>query len=440
LAILEDDTTGTASALLQQAVPNAVANCANVPSADGTGAETANYWEFAMTGLSELTSSLMTATGGGDFGMLNANAGLKLTSIYRFYVTGMTSLFNYGDHGPNKFSTTGNALLFFGNVFNEPVFTLYQRDRYEAPEPWSMFWYDPTAEGAWWNDLPLDHVFDNSTDTWASFRTSWTDINGMYITLKAGALQGHQTHGDLDAGDFVLDAMGQRFIGEHGSDNYLNPNYFSNETQASARWTLYRKMTEGQNVIAINGQNQNVSAVPTIISQGSSNTTQGASTIFSVPSDSSAFVVVDLTTAYDANVKRGIRFLPGRRQVLLQDELVGITDASQWRVQTNATISIDSTGRIATLALGGQNLVAQILSPDGVTFQDLPSTRTANAPPIDPGMADMDNLGARVLAIDLPTGDNTVQVLFNPQWDDFTNFQTPPTVALADWSLTSHNS
>jgi hypothetical protein len=193
LAILEDDTTGTASALLQQAVPNAVANCAHVPSTDGTGSETANYWEFAMTGLSELTSSLMTATGGGDFGMLNANAGLKLTSIFRIYVTGMTSLFDYGDHGPNKFSATGNALLFLGTAYNEPLLTLYQRDRYEAPEPWSMFWYDPSAQGAWWNGLPLDHVFEDPTDTWASFRTSWTDINGMYITLKAGALEGHQT-------------------------------------------------------------------------------------------------------------------------------------------------------------------------------------------------------------------------------------------------------
>jgi hypothetical protein len=244
----------------------------------------------------------------------------------------------------------------------------------------------------------------------------------------------------LDAGDFVLDAMGQRFIGEHGSDNYLNPNYFSNETQGSERWTLYRKMTEGQNVIAINGQNQNVSAVPTLVSSGSSNTTQGPSTIFTVPSDSSAYIVTDLSTAYNANVQRGIRFLPGRRQILLQDELVGITDTSQWRVQTNATISIDSTGRNATLSLGGQTLIAQILSPDGVSFTSLPSTRTNKAPPIGAGCTDMENLGASVLAIDLPTGDNTVQVLFNPQWDDFTDFVTPPSVALADWSLTSHNS
>lgn len=92
--------------------------------------------------------------------------------------------------------------------------------------------------------------------------------------------------------------MGQRFFGEYGNDNYLNPNYFSNEDQDSDRWTLYRKMTEGQNVIAINGQNQIVTAQPTLISSGSSDTAQGASTIFSPPSDSSAFMVVDLTTAY----------------------------------------------------------------------------------------------------------------------------------------------
>lgn len=94
--------------------------------------------------------------------------------------------------------------------------------------------------------------------------------------------------------------MGQRFFGEHGNDNYLNTNYFSNETQGSDRWTLYRKMTEGQNVIAINGQNQLVTAQPTVIASGSSDTAQTASTIYSVPSDSSAFMVVDLSTAYDS--------------------------------------------------------------------------------------------------------------------------------------------
>jgi len=86
----------------------------------------------------------MTATGGGDFGMLNNNPSFNLTSIYHIYATGMTSLFNYGDHGPNKFSSTANSLLFYGNVYKAPMYTLFQRDRFDAAEPWSMFWYDPT--------------------------------------------------------------------------------------------------------------------------------------------------------------------------------------------------------------------------------------------------------------------------------------------------------
>ena len=96
------------------------------------------------TGHAELTSALMTATGGGDFGMLTNNPSFNLTSIYHIYATGMTSLFNYGDHGPNKFSTTANSLLFYGNVYKAPTYTLFQRDRFDAAEPWSMFWYDPT--------------------------------------------------------------------------------------------------------------------------------------------------------------------------------------------------------------------------------------------------------------------------------------------------------
>jgi hypothetical protein len=132
--------------------------------------------------------------------------------------------------------------------------------------------------------------------------------------------------------------------------------------------------------------------------------------------------------------------LPGRRQVLLQDELESVTEVSQWRTQTNATISIDSTGRTATLSLGGQKLVAQILSPEDVKFTDLPSTRTDAAPRLAGDLVDMINDPARVLAIDLPAGSNTVQVLFNPQWDDFSDFKTPPTVPLASWTLDSHNS
>lgn len=297
LAILNDDTTGNAAQLLTLTIPNAKENCVFAASDDGTWAETANYWYFGTTGWAEMTSALISATGS-DYGMLDNNPNFNLTSLYHMYAYGSTSLFNYGDHGPNKYSATANSLIFMADKFDTPAYALYQRDRSDAAEPWSMFWYDPTVSGAFWNGLPLDHFFSNHTDQWASMRSSWTDEDALFVAVKAGTLTGHQTHNDLDCGDFVLDALGTRWAGELGSGDYLSLDYFSNDTQDSVRWLYYRKRTEGQNTILVNAANQDVSAAPSITKAESSGTAQGSSTVVDLPDDSTAYWVADLTSAY----------------------------------------------------------------------------------------------------------------------------------------------
>jgi hypothetical protein len=296
LAILGDDTTGNAATLLGYTIPNANQNCALTPSSDGTHNETANYWYFATTAHAEMTASLQTAAGS-DFGLLTTNPGFNLSGLYHMYVYGTTSLFNYGDHGPNKFSTTANAVIFYASQFNIPEYALFQRDRPDAAEPWSMFWYDASISGAFWDNLVLDHAFQYSGDQWTSMRSSWTDINALYVAMKAGALQGHQAHGDLDCGDFVLDALGQRWAGELGSGDYLSTGYFDSEQQNATRWLYYRKRTEGQNTILVGQQNQNVLAQPTM-KYDTSGTAQGSSTVFKADSASTAYVVYDLSSAY----------------------------------------------------------------------------------------------------------------------------------------------
>ena len=297
LAILGDDPTGMASGMLDLAVPNAVKNCAMGPSTDGTWSETANYWYFGTTGHAEMTSALMTATGS-DYGLLNTNSNFNKTGLYHMYVTGMTSLFNYGDHGPNKYSTTANSMIFYGSAYQAPTYMLFQRDRQDAAEPTAMFWYDPSVTGAFWDGLALDHFFSDSEDEWASMRTSWTDNTGVYVAMKAGKNIGHQTHGDLDQGDFVLDAMGQRWAGELGSGDYLSTGYFSSEGQDSQRWLYYRKRTEGQNCVLVGGQNQNVNAAPSA-QFGTTGEAQGSSTVYTVSDSSTAYFTADLVTAYN---------------------------------------------------------------------------------------------------------------------------------------------
>ncbi|KDQ14441.1 hypothetical protein BOTBODRAFT_159293 [Botryobasidium botryosum FD-172 SS1] len=442
LAILGDDPSGTAAQILGYSTANAPKNCAMGPSTDGTWSETANYWYFGTTGHAEMSAALLSATGS-SFNMLSTNAGFNLTSFFHIHVHGMTSLFNYGDHGPNKYSATANGLIFYGSQYSNPFYTLYQRDQIDAAEPWSMFWYDPSVAGAWWDGLALDHYFDNNLDQWAAMRSSWTNNdNGVYVAMKAGNLTNHQTHGDLDAGDFVLDAMGQRWAGELGSGDYLAPNYFSNETQTSERWLYYRKMTAGQNTLLLNNANQDVLAQPTC-QFGSTGDAQGSSTVMTIPDGSTAFFTTDLTQTYfGQSVKRGIRFINNRRQVLIQDDITAVTQTVEWRMHTNATVAVDTSGTSATLTLSGKTLTMQILNPPtGAAFTTGPAERTAAYPPLPAGSVDQPNPGVTVVSIKMAAGTYSLQVLFNPQWSDLSasQYKTPPAVPIGSWSLTSHN-
>jgi hypothetical protein len=437
LAILGDDDTGTASQILGYTVNNAKENCAFAVSNDGTWSETANYWYFGTTAHAEMSSSLLTATGS-DYDLLDVNPNFMLAGQYHMNVFGPASLFNYGDTGPNKFSTTANAMFLYAAYYDLPIYALFQREQADAAEPWSMFWYEPTVGGAFWDGAPLDHYFDNSTDQWVSMRSSWTDQHALYVAMKAGTLQGHQTHNDLDCGDFVLDALGTRWAGELGSGDYRSPNYFSNDTQQSDRWLYYRKASEGQNTIVIGEANQNVLASPTV-NYASSQPTQGSSTVLNVPSNSTAYWITDMTSAYfnATSVKRGVQVLNKRRQVLIQDEITAKAGV-QWRMHTNATIAISNGGTSATLSLDGQTMIVEILNPpSGAVFTTSAAVRFASDPP--PPVPDQPNPGVTVLIISLSAGTYTLEVLFNPQWPGMSasDFITPSSVPLDSWSLSS---
>ncbi|KAG8862900.1 hypothetical protein FRB96_000318 [Tulasnella sp. 330] len=439
LAILGDDTTGLAEQMLGYTVDNAKANCANGPSSDGTWSETPNYWYFGTLAHAEMTSALQTATGS-SYDLMTINPTFADTGLFHMYVYGNQQMFDYGDAGPNKYSTTANGMMLHATIFNRPEYMLFQRDRPDSGDPWSMFWYDPSVAGAWWDGLAFDHHFDDPLDNWASMRSSWTDQTGLYVAMKSGNHTGHQTHGDLDAGDFVIDALGVRWAGELGSGDYDSVGYFSSEAQDSQRWLYYRKRTEGQNTLVVNWDNQNADA-STPCNFGTTNETQGSSTVYTVPSTSTAFFTTDLTNTYNGvSIQRGIRMVNGRTQVLLQDDITGATTPVQWRMHTNATVVLSNGNTTATLTLENQTMEVNILNPaSGVAFETLEAVRYDTDPALPPNSVDQPNPGVTVLAITLQPGTYNLQVLFNPQWpgSSASSFKTPSFVAVESWSLTS---
>lgn len=405
-----------------------------------------------------------------------ANANFAKTSLFHMYVSGNAGMFFYGDHGPNKYSTNANGMFLWSSLASEPIYALFQRDRADAADPLSMFWYDTTNQGAFWNGLALDKFFDNPLGSWASMRSSWTDFSGTYVAIKSSNATGHQAHGDLDAGDFVIDALGTRWAGEFGSGNYLSTDYFSNETDGSARWQYYRKGTAGQNTLVINDGNQKASCHP-VNNFDTTGAKQSADIAYAPGTNDVAYFTTDLSDAYDlpsGTVQRGIRFLNGRRQVLVQDEIGannGITSI-EWRVHTNATVTVSPDGKTATLKLsqvtdpnawGGnevvgpkplvakfseQTMTVKMLEPTDANVKFTTETPDERIYGSDPNTApneqgDQPNPGVTAISIKMNGGSSnqTIQVVWQPEWSNMQAADTasPKSVDLSSWTLTSHN-
>ncbi|SCV70692.1 BQ2448_3454 [Microbotryum intermedium] len=446
LAIANEDPTGTAAKILGYAVPNSASVCSFAPTTDGgVWQETANYWYFGTTGHVQSAASLISATGS-DQGLLTSNPGMALSGKYHMYVTGLAGLFNYGDTGPRKFVATANGMMFYGAQYQTPAYTLFQRDRSDAPEPMSMLFYDPRVAGQFWENLALDAYFSNSSTAFASMRSSWTDNNGTYIAMKAGVPTGGQTHRDLDGGDFVIDALGQRWAGENGNGQYLANGYFSSEKQDSVRWTYYQKGSQGQNVILVDEANQFVNATPSV-TFGTTKEAQNALN-YDVPSGSTAYMKIDTSTYYPGTTSaRAIRFLNKRQQILLRDEIT-TTGSILWRMHTNASVTISSSGTTATLALGGQTMIATLRQPSNGKFTTVDAVRLTgqDAPKLASGNVDVPEPGVTVLTVALDAGTYNIEVLFKqvldiPQWPNLqaSDYVDPPNVPIDSWSLTSHN-
>jgi hypothetical protein len=146
--------------------------------------------------------------------------------------------------------------------------------------------------------------------------------------------------GNLDAGDFVLEAIGEQWAIELCHEDYDSPGYFSSEQMDSQRWKYHRCGSIGQNTLLLNQSNQLVTASPTVKFEIGEN-------------DTASYWFADLTSAYEgvSSIKRGMRLLNGRTAALVQDEIVGAAAEIQWRMHTTAKVSLSEDKKIAGMFL-----------------------------------------------------------------------------------------
>ena len=241
--------------------------------------------------------------------------------------------------------------------------------------------------------MPLDKYFKGPVEI-AAFRSAWNDANALFISLKAGFNQ--VNHGHLDLGGFKLDALGQRWARDLGSDDYNLPGYWDKRPNGK-RWDYYRLGSLSHNVPLLDNRNQDPLGKASIVKFHSG--------------PSGGFAVVDMTSAYKErarHVVRGVAMVQDRKAVLVQDEFdLAKSCEVTWGMTTDARI--ETEGSVAMLNLGQRKLRARILSPVGSVF----SVESAERRPPEKSNKGVNRL---VIRVKDQKRDVTVAVSFEPLW------------------------
>ena len=393
LAIAEDEPLRARGILDHAQI--AIADIMKLFAPDGGFEEGPGYWNYA-TSYNVLYIAALDSALGTDFGAANA-PGFSATVDYHIQSTGPTLQFaNFGDAHPDAYPSP--QVFWFARRFHHPACAQIERpivlnthlNPAEQKESsrfamlglmWSAM---PPASGDT-AQLPLIQTFARVSQ--AYMRSAWGDPNAWYVGFKGG--DARASHGHLDLGSFVMDALGQRWASDLAGDNYGLPGYFGR-----MRWTYYRMRTEGHNTLTIDGQNQDLDAVAPLTSKGAAG--------------NSLYAVADLGTACKGKLtawSRGISLI-GNQAVLVQDEIVPAQTVDVvWNFHTPAAVQIAADGHSATLTREGHSLTARILSPAGASF----STVSTQASPPQASNAGITNL---IISMPKQSAPQTIAVLF----------------------------
>lgn len=284
----------------------------------GAWCEGATYWNYLVSYLARSMPSLVNNFGT-EFGLMYYQ-GMENMG---YFLEAMSSA-----QGTNPFhdavggKSGGNYLNFVGKFYNQPeLIDSRQRKIINGASGvgiWDLIWTDFEPEKTL-EDLNKDLYF-RGLDAF-SFRESYTDTDGLYLSAHGGAVGGY--HAQADVGTYVFDLGGYRWAEDLGREDYAV------QGQLPYYWAAYRRRPESHNCIVfdpdeLSGMNDN-----------------GMETLSAYESkERGAYIVYNMQNVYRDKVSDYIRgFYVGddRRSFTLRDEFTTKKDSdSYWFLCTRA--------------------------------------------------------------------------------------------------------
>lgn len=356
----------------------------------GAYEEGPSYWEYAMKyyalTIMSLETGIGTALGYDDI------PGLKLTDKYLLAVNGPVKMFNYHDAYASD-SIVPPQMMYIANHFGRyseakrRISVIMDSEAVAAGSAYAdMLYYDPKLGSAPENNEDVDIYMPISEI--AVMRSGWGK-NDTYVGFHCDDPLSGESHDHMDAGTFVMDAMGENFFMDLGSDSYNIPNYLN----------CYRVRAEGHNTVIFNpdeGYAQKYGGTAKIVKTEFKNR--------------GGFAIGDMTNAYDrektgvTEFKRGIKLDSDRHRTVVQDEIKLEKPAEMyWFAHTRADIEISEDKKSAILTVNGKKMLAEIMTGDGAEFSVMDAKPLPSSPVIE---EQNPNEGIRKLTIHIPQTDS----------------------------------
>ena len=307
---------------------------------DGVYPEGSTYWGYG-TAFSVVTNAMLESSFGTDFGLGNY-PGFKDSAVFRLLMNAPSDwYYNYADCGDKRTDNPDVTLAWFASKSGDEL--LFERNRFmQSPEKIGrlrrlngagLVWvaqYEKQKE----SELPASWKGEGANPI-AVFTGGSNDPYSYYLGCKGGS--GTVNHGNMDAGSFIFEINGERWVTDPGNQAYndLEKTGFDlwNKAQDSQRWTLLNKGNYGHSTITINNQLHKV---------------DGKATIVDFKQGEKPEVTFDLTPVFEGVLKSSKRkFTKESPTSLLIDDFIEINESTEtitWQLITTFDIEVTDEG------------------------------------------------------------------------------------------------
>lgn len=323
---------------------------------DGVYPEGSSYWGYG-TSYTIITAAMLESAFDTDFGLYTV-PGFKESAVFRSLCNAPSDMYyNFADCADRR-SRVGDTLLawFATKSGNE---TFFEKERFlKSPQSMGKLGRLDGAALAWITQYSPNHSLDlpeawhgQGSNPVAIFKTNANDPHRYYFGGKGG--KATTSHGNMDAGSFVFELNGVRWVLDLGKQSYetLEKTGFKlwGRKQNSERWTLLTTNNFGHSTLTINDAHFMV---------------DGFAPLIDFKDGQQPEVAFDLSAVYGENASRVTRrfIKDSATSLLIRDHIEpsAATQSITWQLMTKAEIELVEGG--ALLRQDGQLLHLKIIS------------------------------------------------------------------------------